>query len=200
MLYQLLTGEKPFEGGLTAIMHKVLNTEPPPPSALSVTVPHAFDAVVQQGDGETAGGRFASASEFAAALREALVAKPETGEISLAAMDFADGEATMVTSRLANAAPPPAVSAPVLSPAASAAAPGGAQKSPNFAWLGGGAVLALVVLGGGAYLALGSHAHRAASVPARARLRRAAAGHDCGRVGRAPDRHVKQRVLHAVER
>jgi serine/threonine protein kinase len=31
LLYQLLTGEKPFEGGLTAIMHKVLNTEPPAP-------------------------------------------------------------------------------------------------------------------------------------------------------------------------
>lgn len=48
MLYQLLTGEKPFEGGLTAIMHKVLHTEPPPPSALSVSVTPALDAVVKK--------------------------------------------------------------------------------------------------------------------------------------------------------
>ena len=49
VLYQLLTGEKPFDGGLTAIMHKVLHTEAPPPSALSVTVPRAFGWSVDQG-------------------------------------------------------------------------------------------------------------------------------------------------------
>jgi serine/threonine-protein kinase len=46
LLYQLLTGERPFEGGMTAIMHKALNTEPPKPSDLSVTAPPALDAVV----------------------------------------------------------------------------------------------------------------------------------------------------------
>ena len=40
LLYQLLTGERPFDGGLSAIMHKALNTEPPAPSQLSVTAPH----------------------------------------------------------------------------------------------------------------------------------------------------------------
>ena len=43
LLYQLLTGERPFEGGLSAIMHKALNTEPPAPSQLSVTAPPSFD-------------------------------------------------------------------------------------------------------------------------------------------------------------
>ncbi|MGA9013768.1 MAG: serine/threonine-protein kinase, partial [Acetobacteraceae bacterium] len=37
LLYQLLTGERPFDGGMSAIMHKALNTEPPAPSQLSVT-------------------------------------------------------------------------------------------------------------------------------------------------------------------
>ncbi len=46
MLYQLLTGEKPFEGGFSAVMHKALHTEPPPPSQLSVTTPRGFDAVI----------------------------------------------------------------------------------------------------------------------------------------------------------
>jgi serine/threonine-protein kinase len=33
LLYQLLTGERPFEGSMTAIMHKALNTVPPRPSS-----------------------------------------------------------------------------------------------------------------------------------------------------------------------
>ena len=56
LLYQLLTGERPFEGGMSAIMHKALNTEPPAPSQLSVTAPPSFDAVVRRADGEAAGG------------------------------------------------------------------------------------------------------------------------------------------------
>ena len=48
LLYQLLTGERPFEGGMSAIMHKALNTEPPAPSQLSVTAPPSFDAVVRR--------------------------------------------------------------------------------------------------------------------------------------------------------
>lgn len=44
VLYQLLTGEKPFDGNYTALMHRVINTEPPPPSQLAVTVPRGFDA------------------------------------------------------------------------------------------------------------------------------------------------------------
>src|SRR6201988_1922960 len=39
LLYQLLTGERPFEGGMSAIMHKALNTSPPRPSEISVPAP-----------------------------------------------------------------------------------------------------------------------------------------------------------------
>src|SRR5277367_2538817 len=35
VLYQFLTGEKPFTGGATTIMHKVLHENPPAPSMLS---------------------------------------------------------------------------------------------------------------------------------------------------------------------
>jgi serine/threonine-protein kinase len=69
LLYQLLTGEKPFEGSVTAIMHKVLNTEPPVPSALSVSVPVSLDAVVRRAMAKRPEERFATARDFAAALR-----------------------------------------------------------------------------------------------------------------------------------
>ncbi|OZB29328.1 serine/threonine-protein kinase [Acidiphilium sp. 34-64-41] len=71
LLYQLLTGEKPFEGSVTAIMHKVLNTEPPPPSALSVSVAPALDAVVRRAMAKRPEDRFAGARDFAQALRDA---------------------------------------------------------------------------------------------------------------------------------
>src|SRR4051812_21673412 len=46
VLYQLLTGERPFEGGERAVRHKVLTTTPLPPSEISVTAPRALDPVV----------------------------------------------------------------------------------------------------------------------------------------------------------
>ena len=55
LLYQLLTGERPFDGGMSAIMHKALNTEPPAPSQISVTAPPSFDAVVRRAIANAAG-------------------------------------------------------------------------------------------------------------------------------------------------
>ncbi|GLR65645.1 hypothetical protein GCM10010909_03230 [Acidocella aquatica] len=153
MLYQLLTGEKPFEGGLTAIMHKVLNTEPPPPSALSVTVPHAFDAVVKKAMAKRPEDRFATANDFARALREAFEAKAavEAGGFGLGIADFGDGEATMV----APSRPAAQVAAPARAMPQQTAAP--QKKGGNLALIGGGAAVAVALLGGGAYFLLGGH-------------------------------------------
>ncbi|RZI98695.1 MAG: serine/threonine protein kinase, partial [Haliea sp.] len=47
ILYQLLTGERPFTGETsTTIMYKVLREEPAPPSALNLSLAPALDAVV----------------------------------------------------------------------------------------------------------------------------------------------------------
>jgi predicted Ser/Thr protein kinase len=86
LLYQMLTGERPFDGSMTAIMHKVLNTEPPRPSDISVTSPLGLDGVVATAMAKRPERRFASAAAFAAALKTALETMP------------ADAEATMVAS------------------------------------------------------------------------------------------------------
>ena len=78
LLYQMLTGERPFEGGMSAIMHKALNTEPPAPSQLSVTAPPSFDAVVRRAMAKRPEDRFASASAFAEAMRGALAHPAES--------------------------------------------------------------------------------------------------------------------------
>jgi serine/threonine-protein kinase len=91
LLYQLLTGEKPFEGSVTAIMHKVLNTDPPLPSRLAVTSPVAMDAVVHRAMSKRPEDRFPSASAFAEAIAAAVAAP------SAPARSGPEAEATVVS-------------------------------------------------------------------------------------------------------
>jgi serine/threonine-protein kinase len=76
LLFQLLTGERPFEGSMTTIMHKVLNTTPPRPSDLAITVPRSLDEVVSRAMSRRPEDRFPSALAFSEALQAALVAPP----------------------------------------------------------------------------------------------------------------------------
>jgi serine/threonine-protein kinase len=72
ILYQLLTGEKPFLGQLTTIMHKVLKEEPIAPSELNFQVPAVFDRVVRKAMAKRPDDRYQTAQEFAEALRSAM--------------------------------------------------------------------------------------------------------------------------------
>ncbi|HEY7579038.1 MAG TPA: protein kinase [Acetobacteraceae bacterium] len=141
LLYQLLTGERPFEGGMSAIMHKALNTEPPVPSQLSVTAPPSFDAVVRRAMAKRPEDRFSSAKAFAEAIRAAMSrqAEPATGE----------SEPTVVS------APPPQplpVAEPRPARTTPAAAPPPHSRMPAIA--GGVAAALLAVLGGAAWWVL----------------------------------------------
>jgi serine/threonine protein kinase len=111
MLYQLLTGERPFEGGLSAIMHKALNTEPVWPSQLSVTAPPAFDAVIKRAMAKRPEDRFPSATAFAEAIRAAMKAPA----VPLAQPE-GDAEATMVSAPSARPAAAPPVPPPTPAP------------------------------------------------------------------------------------
>ena len=48
ILYQFLTGERPFTGSSTITMRKVLEENPLPPSRFNVQLPGAMDAVVRK--------------------------------------------------------------------------------------------------------------------------------------------------------
>ena len=142
LLYQLLTGERPFEGGMSAIMHKALNTEAPLPSQISVTSPGAFDAVVRKAMAKRPEDRFANAAEFAAAVRNAADGHPMAG-------DEPDHEATMVAAprSAARPTPPPVRTSAASTAAATKPTPAPAKKSalPSIV----GAVIAVVLLAGG---------------------------------------------------
>jgi len=71
ILYQLLTGERPFTGSPTTIMHKVLQENPLPPSQLNVQAPRPFDQVVKRALEKRPADRFQTAPEFAQAIRAA---------------------------------------------------------------------------------------------------------------------------------
>lgn len=68
ILYQLLTGEKPFTGNQTTIMYKVMNENPLPPSMLNVALPPAFDAVVKKAMSKSPEQRYQNAAQFAQAI------------------------------------------------------------------------------------------------------------------------------------
>jgi serine/threonine-protein kinase len=164
ILYQFLTGEKPFTGALTTIMHKVLKEEPAAPSELNVQVPRPFDALIRKALAKRPDERFQNGREFVIALKMAAAGQAVPG----------DGDATLVNdaeSTLVNAAeqtiasprvtPPPPSAIPAQSPAAPT------KKSSQglaLAIVGGVAVIGLAAA---AYVFLGKgDASQSAAAPA----------------------------------
>ena len=72
ILYQFLTGQKPFTGeGAWTVARKIIQEDPPMPSTLNVEVPSEYDRVVARALAKNPEGRFPTAREFAQALRRA---------------------------------------------------------------------------------------------------------------------------------
>lgn len=73
VLYQLLTGEKPFQGNSThALMHHILQSTPEKPTALNPALPASVDRLIERALAKNPGDRFQSADEFLLALEAAL--------------------------------------------------------------------------------------------------------------------------------
>ena len=70
VLYQLLTGEQPFRGeGAWTVAKQIMQDDPTPPSALVTNIAPAYDALIGKALAKNPAERFASAKEFALALR-----------------------------------------------------------------------------------------------------------------------------------
>ena len=156
ILYQFLTGEKPFTGTVTTIMHKVLKEEPLPPSMLNVTLPPAWDGVVKKAMAKNPAERYRSAAEFGAAVR-AVVASQGADQTTVNLNAPAAGaEATLVnrtSPAVAVGTPAAATPGPSVAPAAVLGAPPVPVK-PRFsvAALAVVTLAALLVVGAGGYL------------------------------------------------
>jgi serine/threonine-protein kinase len=179
ILYQFLTGERPFSGSATATMHKVLEEDPLPPSRFNVQVPGAMDAVVRKALAKRPDERYQNADEFAAALRAALASQPHAAAAEGTVLAAPASDATQLapsstatstrTQRVAPTGAPTPTTPPVSKVDENIAAP--APKSQTAAVVIV-AVLALLALGAGAWMMMvrvadnGTKMAKAPAVPA----------------------------------
>ncbi len=117
MLYEMLTGEKPFTGEqLSTVMTAVIKLDPVEPSELNSMVDDALSTVVMKALSKNPGKRYADGDAFAAALRESLKSAPSQ-EVTQAATDLGATIATPpatvgVGATIATGPPPPVEAAP----------------------------------------------------------------------------------------
>ena len=71
ILYEFLTGQRPFTGDGYAIVPHILSQDPIAPSEINADIPPALDAVIMKALAKRPEDRFATACEFAEALRAA---------------------------------------------------------------------------------------------------------------------------------
>src|SRR5881296_3678356 len=90
ILYQFLTGQKPFTGeGAWTVAKKIIQDDPPIPSSINMALSPEFDRVVAKALAKHPDQRFATAREFAHALKRAAEGKRAILEV----------EATLVVPR-----------------------------------------------------------------------------------------------------
>ncbi len=81
ILYQFLTGEKPFTGsGAWTIAKKIIQDHPPVPSSINNTISPLFDNVVNKALSKQVETRYQTAKEFAASLKRALEGRSDEDE------------------------------------------------------------------------------------------------------------------------
>lgn len=116
ILYEILTGEKPFDGeSLSTVMHKVIKVDPVEPCELNFSINQTLNAVIMKGLSKNPGQRYQNGYAFAAALRESLKDNPSpavtllgpsasmpagAATVVAAAPPGADGQATVMSAAL----------------------------------------------------------------------------------------------------
>ena len=81
MLYEMLTGQAPFDGeNVNAIMYQTLNALTPPPSTLNPSVPEMVNFIVAKALAKKVEDRYQNAKDFADDLRTCCDAMPRAGQ------------------------------------------------------------------------------------------------------------------------
>jgi len=104
ILYEMLTGEKPFTGeALSTVMHHVIKTDPVPPQELNFNVSDPVAKVIMKVLSKRPADRYPNGRALAAALRESLKENPDpailegrSSEVDATVMTIPGEEATMV--------------------------------------------------------------------------------------------------------
>ena len=79
MLYEMVTGERPFEGqSITTIMYKIVHETPTSPRALDSSIPPGLSAVIEQSMAKSPEERFQTGAALATALENYRAFQPST--------------------------------------------------------------------------------------------------------------------------
>ena len=99
MLYQMVTGKKPFEGSMASVFGQIVSRMPDAPSKLRPELPAALDRICLKAISKLPSDRHATAAEFASDLSRLLEALGDEAptvslqhELHSEAADFDDGE------------------------------------------------------------------------------------------------------------
>ena len=81
MLYEMLTGQAPFDGeNVNAIMYQTLNAVTPPPNTLNPSVPEMVNFIVAKALAKGVEDRYQNATDFAVDLRTCRDTLPRSGQ------------------------------------------------------------------------------------------------------------------------
>lgn len=99
MLYEMITGERPFEGqSITTIMYKIVHETPIPPRKLDSSIHHGLSAVIEKSLAKSPEERFQTGAELTQALQNyesANIPENTLGAPTVAVPSLADANATI---------------------------------------------------------------------------------------------------------
>jgi eukaryotic-like serine/threonine-protein kinase len=107
VLYEMLTGRRPFQGSEASILHRIVHLVPARPSELAPTLSPDLDAVTAKALAKQPADRFQTAAEFDEALHAALQHAPVVAVAPQSERDD-ESEATVAGHNRAFPAPSPA--------------------------------------------------------------------------------------------
>ena len=81
ILYELLTGRRPFEGSIAEVLGKILHVSPVPPSAKRREIDARLDAICMKAMAKSTADRFRSMRELHSALTAYLKEQPSSGTL-----------------------------------------------------------------------------------------------------------------------
>jgi serine/threonine-protein kinase len=106
VIYEMLTGERPFEGdNATTVMYRIVHEQPVPPRRVNSRLPASLDAVLLKGLAKEAADRYPTCVALAKAVRRVLGAVEPDSDIMVPPEAVSETDQTLMLERVELEAP-----------------------------------------------------------------------------------------------